>query len=199
MDSLEYPESLREYAVSEAAYLQQHPEYDCLVTGSIVFNTEGKLLLVQRAAEERAYPDFWVSQGRSCESPRTKTTQEIPGGKVDKTDQTILHAAARELKEEAGLDTTRILKKVTQFTFLDEIPGRPTTTWLKLVFEVEVQNADNVVLDPVEHQKSLYASEAEVVNDMVGDVKLTYISLANKEVKLEAFRQRREELSVCRR
>jgi hypothetical protein len=103
------------------------------------------------------------------------------------------------LKEEAGLDTTRILKKVTQFTFLDEIPGRPTTTWLKLVFEVEVQNADNVVLDPVEHQKSLYASEAEVVNDMVGDVKLTYISLANKEVKLEAFRQRREELSACRR
>jgi isopentenyldiphosphate isomerase len=64
MHSLYYPDSLQEYAVSEEAYLRQHPEYDCLVTGSIVFNREGKLLLVQRATEERAFPDFWVSRGK---------------------------------------------------------------------------------------------------------------------------------------
>ncbi|KAI4643496.1 hypothetical protein J4E93_006506 [Alternaria ventricosa] len=172
MNALHYPDSLQEYAVSEKVYLEQHPEYNCLVTGSIVFNKEGKLLIVQRAAEERAFPDVW----------------EVPGGKVDDTDHTILHAAARELKEEAGLETTRILKKVTHFTFVDR-----TTTWLKLVFEMEVKNADTVVLDPVEHQKYLYASEEEVVNDKVGDVELRYISPANKEVKLEAFRQKREE------
>jgi hypothetical protein len=94
------------------------------------------------------------------------------------------------LKEEAGLDTIRILKKVTQFTFVDGKPGRPTTTWLKLVFEMQVQNADSVVLDPIEHQKFLFTSEDEVVNEAVGDVKLRYISPANKEVKLEAFKQR---------
>jgi 8-oxo-dGTP pyrophosphatase MutT (NUDIX family) len=110
---------------------------------------------------------------------------------VDDSDETILHAAARELKEEAGLDTIRILKKVTQFTFLDEKPGRRTTTWLKLVFEMSVQNADNVVLDPIEHQKFLFASEDEIVHDEVGDVKLRYISPENKDVKLEAFKQRR--------
>lgn len=193
MDTIHFPDSLQEFAVSEAAYLRQHPEYDCLVTGSIVFNEEGKLLLVQRAAEERAFPDFWVSRRGSHDCPRTNTIQEIPGGKVDDSDQTILHAAARELKEEAGLDTIRILKKVTHFIFVDEKPGRRTTTWLKLVFEMSVQSADNVVLDPTEHQKFLFASEEEVVRDQVGDVKLKYISPANKDVKLEAFKQRRGE------
>jgi 8-oxo-dGTP pyrophosphatase MutT (NUDIX family) len=117
--------------------------------------------------------------------------QEIPGGKVDDTDKTILHAAARELREEAGLEATRVLRKVTQFTFRDERPGRPTKTWLKTIFEMEVPNLDEVVLDPVEHQKFLWASEEEIVNDAVGEVKLKYISPSNKAVKLEAFRMRR--------
>ena len=121
----------------------------------------------------------------------SNSRQEIPGGKVDDTDETILHAAVRELKEEAGLETTRVVRKVSQFTFLDEKPGRPTTTWLKLVFEMEVQKAD-VVLDPVEHQDFLFATEDEVVNDEVGDVKLVYVSPVNKAVKLEAFRLKRE-------
>lgn len=55
-----------------------------------------------------------------------------------------------------------------------------------------MQNADRVVLDPVEHQKFLFVSADEVVNDKVGDVELRYISPANKKVKLEAFRQKRE-------
>jgi hypothetical protein len=55
---------------------------------------------------------------------------------------------------------------------------------------MQVQNTEKVILDPIEHQKYLFASEEEVVNDMVGDVKLRYISLVNKEVKLEAFKQR---------
>jgi hypothetical protein len=57
---------------------------------------------------------------------------------------------------------------------------------------MEVQNTDDVVLDPVEHQNFLWASKEEIVNDMVGDVKLRYISPPNKAVKLEAFRARRE-------
>jgi isopentenyldiphosphate isomerase len=60
--SLHYPSSVQEYAVSEQEYLRQHPEYDVLVTGAVVFNREGKLLLVQRAADEKAFPNFWVSR-----------------------------------------------------------------------------------------------------------------------------------------
>jgi 8-oxo-dGTP pyrophosphatase MutT (NUDIX family) len=96
------------------------------------------------------------------------------------------------LKEEAGLEATRVLRKVTQFTWTDEMPGRTTKTWLKVIFEMEVQNVEDVVLDPVEHQKFMWASEEEIVNDAVGEVKLRYISPPNKAVKLEAFIMRRE-------
>lgn len=117
--------------------------------------------------------------------------QEIPGGKIDDTDKTLLHAAVRELKEETGLMATRVRSKVSEFTFEDGRPGRPPVTWLKLIFEVEVKDL-NITLDPVEHQQYLFASEEEVVNDLVGDVKLAYISPPNKRIKLDAFKLQRE-------
>lgn len=51
---------------------------------------------------------------------------------MENTDETILHAAARELKEETGLTATRVVRKVTQFTFSDGWKDRPTKTWLKV-------------------------------------------------------------------
>ena len=51
---------------------------------------------------------------------------------MDDTDETILHAAARELKEETGLTATRVVRRVTQFTFSDAPKNRPTKTWLKV-------------------------------------------------------------------
>jgi 8-oxo-dGTP pyrophosphatase MutT (NUDIX family) len=96
----------------------------------------------------------------------------------------------RELKEETGLTATRVIRKVSHFTFADGRPEKPIT-WLKLIFEMEVKNME-IALDPVEHQQHLFASEEEVKNDLVGDVKLVYISPPNKDVKLEAFRLRKE-------
>jgi 8-oxo-dGTP pyrophosphatase MutT (NUDIX family) len=117
--------------------------------------------------------------------------QEIPGGKVDDTDETLLHAAVRELKEETGLTAIRVRRKVAELTFEDGRPGRKPITWLKLVFEMEVKST-NVTLDPVEHQQYLFASEDEIVKDLVEDVMLAYISPPNKQVKLDAFRQQKE-------
>jgi isopentenyldiphosphate isomerase len=57
----EFPTSLQEYAVSAAEYLHQHPQFNVLCTGIVVFDKDGKMLLVQRAADERAFPDMWVS------------------------------------------------------------------------------------------------------------------------------------------
>ncbi|EMD94079.1 hypothetical protein COCC4DRAFT_131599 [Bipolaris maydis ATCC 48331] len=173
---LEYSADLQEFAISAPEYLSQHGQHDVLVTGAVVFDKEGKLLLVQRAADERAFPDCW----------------EIPGGKVEDDDETILHGAARELKEETGLGATRVLGKVAQFTFGDEEAGRPTTRWLKLIFEMEVEHADAVVLDPVEHQRFVFASEEEVARERAGEIVLQYINATNKAVKLEAFKRRGE-------
>jgi isopentenyldiphosphate isomerase len=46
--------------VPEKEYIRLNPEYNVLCIGIVVFNPEGKLLLVQRAADEKAFPDCWV-------------------------------------------------------------------------------------------------------------------------------------------
>lgn len=114
--------------------------------------------------------------------------REVPGGKVDDEDVSLLEAAARELKEETGLDAVGAVRKVHEFSFHDARPGRVPVTWLKLIFELEVDKTDNVVLDPVEHQQYLWATEEEVIGDQVGEIKLAYVSPPNKEVKLQAFK-----------
>lgn len=137
----------------------------------------------------------YVSKLRVFEASKNRRltltpSQEIPGGKVDDTDETLIHAAVRELKEETGLTATRVVRKVSQFTFTSG-RGEWQKTWLKLIFEMEVEDL-NVALDPVEHQQYLFASEEEVENEKAGDVKLAYISPPNKHVKLEAFRLQKE-------
>jgi ADP-ribose pyrophosphatase YjhB (NUDIX family) len=199
-----YEPALQEYAVNDRDYLKQHSEYDVLCTGVVVFDKDGKLLLVQRAADEKAFPNLWVSNLEVPNRSNTNWTrmptnstygsddsQEIPGGKVDDTDETLLHAAVRELKEETGLTATRVRRKVAELTFGDGRPGKKPITWLKLIFEMEVKDT-NVTLDPVEHQQYLFASGDEVANDLVGNVKLAYISPPNKQVKLDAFRLHNE-------
>ncbi len=57
----DYAPSLQRFAISESEYLSQHPDVQIICTGAVVFNDEGKILLVQRAKEEKAYPDAWVS------------------------------------------------------------------------------------------------------------------------------------------
>jgi hypothetical protein len=65
-----YEPALQEYAVNEQVYLQQHPEYDVLCTGVVVFDKDGKLLIVQRAADEKAFPNMWASIGDIANTSR---------------------------------------------------------------------------------------------------------------------------------
>ncbi|KAF1995406.1 hypothetical protein P154DRAFT_526329 [Amniculicola lignicola CBS 123094] len=177
----EYDPSLEEYMVNEKDFLASNPQHNTLVIGAVVFNGEGKQLLVQRAADEQAFPNAW----------------EIPGGKVDDTDETIIHAAVRELKEETGLEAKRIVRKVGEFGWNDvhRRTGKPRI-WHKVIFEIEPKDL-NIVLDPVEHQHYLWATEEEVTNDKVGDVALAYIpNPENKAIKLDAFKLKREAVAA---
>ena len=56
----EYPASLQEYVITERQFFEQNPQYTHVCSGAVVFNSEGKLLLVQRAKEEHAFPNAWV-------------------------------------------------------------------------------------------------------------------------------------------
>lgn len=62
-----------------------------------------------------------------------------------------------------------------------------------------MDSLDAVVLDPIEHQRFAWASEDEVVNDLVNKEKtsLKYISQENKDVKLEAFKLQREAIVLA--
>lgn len=52
-----------------------------------------------------------------------------------------------------------------------------------------MQDTGDIALDPVEHQAHVFASREEVEEEeLVGGVRLAYISAANKRVKLEGFR-----------
>jgi hypothetical protein len=51
-------------------------------------------------------------------------------------------------------------------------------------------------LDPKEHDDYLFATEDQIVKERVGEVALKYISPDNKQVKLDAFKHRREGASL---
>ena len=89
-----------------------------------------RLLLVQRAATERAFPNLW----------------EVPGGSSEGTDPTVLHSVAREVFEETGLHLTRFVRQVgkgVEFTSSSNIVDengvlKPRRVFLKLTFAIEV-------------------------------------------------------------
>lgn len=62
-EAFQYPETLQKYMITESEFFKQNPQYNKLCCGAVIFDTEGKMLLVQRAKTEKAFPDFWVCDG----------------------------------------------------------------------------------------------------------------------------------------
>jgi len=142
------PADLEPYTITMAEFFKQNPQFQCLAIGAVVYHKK-RLLLIQRAADDRAFPNFW----------------EIPGGGCEATDETILHGVARELMEETGLKATRFVKLVAQLEW-DDTRGRQRK-WAKVNVEVEVEGVDadgglEVKLDPKEHQDFVWATEEQV-------------------------------------
>ncbi|KAK4221648.1 NUDIX hydrolase domain-like protein [Podospora fimiseda] len=170
--------SVNDFAVSKASYLVAHPDsaFGYIATSTLVMHTRipflPRVLLVQRAADDED-PNLW----------------EAPGGACDDDDESILHAAARELYEEAGLEVEKFEgvvgeqwfftlddgKKVCQFTFGAKVKGDNGVTDLK------------VRLDPKEHQRFLWATAQEVREKKVGEVDLEFTSEVVERNVLAAF------------
>jgi isopentenyldiphosphate isomerase len=66
--TFEYPDALQEYMVTESEFYVKNPQYNMMCCGAVIFNNEGKLLLVRRANTEQAFPNCWVSEVRSGDS-----------------------------------------------------------------------------------------------------------------------------------
>lgn len=150
-----------------------------MATGALVFDsasTPVKILLLQRSPND-SMPNLW----------------EIPGGGCDEEDPSILHGAARELWEEAGLVAKRVGPQVGGAYMFTTGSGNLVC---KIHFAVEAErSADgklDVKLDPEEHQDYVWATEEEVLAGKAGDVVLDFTTAEQKAIILEAFKARRE-------
>ncbi|PTB65110.1 hypothetical protein BBK36DRAFT_1204218 [Trichoderma citrinoviride] len=178
-----FDESLVEFSVPKADWLRiNNKAFDGILTSAFIFDGQGRVLLVQRAATD-SMPNLW----------------EAPGGAVDAGDASILAGCAREVREEAGLVARRMVRLVTE-----GLPGR-TEGWsvftnrdgTKVIcgfgFEVEVEPGREVVLDEREHQAFVWAGEEDVRRGEVEGRKIPLTGAMMRNKLLEAFRLRREE------
>jgi 8-oxo-dGTP pyrophosphatase MutT (NUDIX family) len=137
---------------------------DALAVGAFIFSPDNKLLLLRRAATD-THPNEW----------------EVPGGGCDPGDETLLHALAREVKEEAGLEVTHI----ERFAGTSEFKSSKGLRIKKYAFVVEVNEGQEVRTDQKEHSEARWCSWEEVE-------KMEITTTMHREEMRKAFVQRLE-------
>ncbi|KAF4470484.1 hypothetical protein FALBO_2610 [Fusarium albosuccineum] len=152
-----FDESVSEWNVNHREWLKTNEKsWDSLATGALVFDAQDRILLLQRAPDD-SMPNKW----------------EVPGGACDDEDPSVLYGCARELWEEAGLELRHIRQVIP-----DGLNGRPGAVFTnrtgkrffcKFSFIVDVDQGQEVKLDPKEHQDFVWATEEEVRNEAIGD------------------------------
>lgn len=182
--------TLDSYNVPAQTWLESNgktKEFNGLATACAVFHpttATPHLLMLQRAARD-SMPNKW----------------ELPGGAVDSTDPTVLHGAARELLEEAGLRARHFTHIITEGP--SAAPGQvfpnsaQTKTWCRFTFGVEVEGdigevGFEVRLDPNEHQDFVWATEEEVIAEENAERSLPIAKDSIRAVMLEAFRLKKD-------
>ena len=214
------PASLSHLAIPLRTFLSQNKQYTNIVVSSFVFASSTspapnpRLLIVQRAASERGFPNLW----------------EVPGGSCEVSDPTILHSLARETFEETGLRLTRFCRQIGSGIEFVTGYGAREKRWCKLSFEIEVAeiegqdlncgrsgghgdvaakedvgyngvdavdgvgesegvNGVSVMLDPAEHQAYAWVTEKEIRDD-----KYTIMNAEQKGLMLEALALRKADV-----
>jgi 8-oxo-dGTP pyrophosphatase MutT (NUDIX family) len=138
--------SLAPYNVPSATYLAANPGLTDLVVSAIIVH-DNRVLLIQRAPHD-GFPLKW----------------ECPGGGMERTDATILHAVCREAYEETGLDVEHVVDLVDTLEF----DGGKATKWRKLTFLVALRADEeggmpSVCLNDEEHVDAVWAAEEDLL------------------------------------
>ncbi|KAI1260942.1 NUDIX hydrolase domain-like protein [Xylariaceae sp. FL1019] len=175
--------SVAEFTISKHSYLAARPgvSFSCIATSTLVIDTRvgctPRILLLQRASCEKDDPNRW----------------EPPGGACDDDDESILHAAARELLEEAGLQTCIIGGPVINRYFFSLDDGREVC---RFYFAVGVKTDGEapllVRLNPEEHQSFVWATEDQVKARKVDSIRLEFTTETVAHTLLMAFQRFRE-------
>jgi 8-oxo-dGTP pyrophosphatase MutT (NUDIX family) len=110
-----------------------------VVVGVVVLAKE-EVLLLQRSATELHFPNIW----------------ELPSGKVESEDPTLLDAATRECFEETGMTVIEFIEETKSFEYVVE--GRGLTLQLNFIAGA----SGNVVINQEEHKRYKWRTETEV-------------------------------------
>ncbi|KAJ4207272.1 hypothetical protein NW767_002523 [Fusarium falciforme] len=189
--------SLHAFASSTpAAFLAANPSIHHLMTGALVTNAEGQVLVLRRAPHD-SWPLQW----------------EIPGGCVDDEDVNIVAAAVRELWEETGL-RAKLVKAPVRLVPADQAGELPVdvletelemigdfmifrvkeVVWGKLVVWIDVESYDAVKICDDEHVEFAWVTEQEARERKFNDGReLDFTSEGVRRNVLEGFRLWREE------
>lgn len=162
--------------MSNKSYLAAHPEatFDYIATAALVLSSEAgdepRVLLLQRAASD-SNPNRW----------------EPPGGGCDDEDETILHGAARELWEEAGLQASRIDGPIGDHCFTSRSGKRICQFNFVVPAVVGSRAPPDVKLDPKEHQQFIWATNDEIIAMNSNGMELDFTSEEVQRIVLLAF------------
>jgi 8-oxo-dGTP pyrophosphatase MutT (NUDIX family) len=174
--------SLTSLQANAKTYLSTHPDARRVVSSCLIFQHDA-VLLIER-----------------CPHASSRATWEVPGGICDRTDETILHSAARETLEEAGLSVKRFNHQVGN--------GYPikvkknTQTWVKVVFDVDVEEAESGngefkrYIDQTkiqlshEHRNWMWATEEQVRTERANQLHLA-LRVVERAILLDGFALRR--------
>jgi 8-oxo-dGTP pyrophosphatase MutT (NUDIX family) len=182
--SFDYHPSVAEFAVPKQHYLTARPaaSFGYIATSTLVLDTKiasnPRVLLLQRAASDED-PNKW----------------EPPGGACDDEDETILHAAARELWEEAGLRVARIGRLVGDPYFFTLSDGKKVCQF-NFAVNLRTDSATSsmaVGLNPEEHQRFVWATESEVKTRKADGMDLDFTREEVERTVLLAFNHIRAE------
>ncbi|RMJ12746.1 hypothetical protein CDV36_007585 [Fusarium kuroshium] len=187
--------SLQPFASSTpTAFLAANPSIHHLMTGALVTNAQGQVLLLRRAPH-----DTWPLQW------------EIPGGCVDDEDVNIVAAAVRELWEETGL-RAEFVKAPVRLVPVDQVREEDAletdletigdflifrveeVVWGKLSVWIDVESYDAVKICDDEHVEFAWVTEKEARERKFSDGReLDFTSEGVRRNVLEGFRLWREE------
>jgi 8-oxo-dGTP pyrophosphatase MutT (NUDIX family) len=172
--SLTIAAHLQPYQLPPATYLLTNNSNEIpvshLVASAVIIHSN-RVLLLQRAAHA-FQPLLW----------------ELPGGRCESRDESVIAAAVRELWEESGLVAQKVIDVVGEYAWLDR-----GEVWKKITFLVDVGDGDGgggglrVEIDSREQAGFVWATREDVCRDWCGDVGLRWTSEEQKGMVLDAF------------
>ena len=128
------PVAIVESAARSAQLLRLSPRsLDPHVVGVAIFKTlpapgSYQLLLLKRAKEEKDFAGAW----------------EIPGGHIEESDETVLHAVVRETREETGQEIEAVLGRLDYMTW----ESSSGVSNVQLNYVVSISGGNPLVLSP---------------------------------------------------